>query len=89
MLGLYLPDHPKTVALNIGGRQNNYSLLTERKPKAFQKIIFIHPASDSISGPLFSEAFSSVERRGTVSLDQGRGNERSFTVYLVAMRKSL
>jgi dolichol-phosphate mannosyltransferase len=89
MLGFYLPDHPKTYALSLGARPNNYSMLRERKPKAFQKIIFIHPAGDPIAGPLFKGAFSSVEQRGVVTLRQAPEIASTYNVYVAVFRNSL
>ena len=89
MLGFYLPDHPKTFALSLGTRLNNYGLFHERKPKAFQKIIFIHPAADPVSGPLFSETFSSVEQRGVVTLRQAPKIASLYNVYVAVFRNSL
>jgi hypothetical protein len=89
MLGFYLPGHPKTYALCIGARSNNYGLFQDRRPKAFQKIIFIHPASDPVTGPLFSETFSCVEQRGVVTLRQAPQFTNPYNVYIAVLRKSL
>jgi hypothetical protein len=89
MLGFYLPGHPKTFALCIGARSNNYGLFQERLPKAFQEIIFIHPASDPVTSPLFSETFSSVEQRGVVTLRQAPQFANPYNVYIAVLRKSL
>jgi 4-amino-4-deoxy-L-arabinose transferase-like glycosyltransferase len=89
MLGYYLPDHPKTFALCLGARENNYNLFSERKPRAFQKIIFIHPAVDVINRPLYSDIFSSIEKRGAATLRQGPRCANTFNVYVAILRKSL
>jgi hypothetical protein len=89
MLGFYLPDHPKAFSFCIGARQNNYCLFQERKPKAFQKVIFIDPATGPVAGPLFSEIFSSLEQRGIVTLRQAPHMASPYTVYVAVLRKSL
>jgi undecaprenyl-diphosphatase len=89
MLGYYLPDHPKTFAFCLGTRQNSYGLFLERKPHAFQRIIFIYPAADPITGPLFSETFSSIELRGVVTLRQAPQFASPYNVFAAALRKSL
>ena len=81
MLGFYLPDHPKTFSICAGARPNNYSL--------FQEVIFIHPASDKAAGPLFSDIFSSVEQRGTVTLEQAPHFASPYNVYVAVLRKPL
>jgi undecaprenyl-diphosphatase len=89
MLGFYLPDHPKTFSLCLGARPNNYTLFLERKPAAFQKIIFIHPAEDPVEGPLFSETFFSIEKKGAVSLRQAPRFANSYNIYVAVLRKPL
>jgi 4-amino-4-deoxy-L-arabinose transferase-like glycosyltransferase len=89
MLGFYLPDHPLTYALCLGARQNSYALFQARTPKPFQEIIFIHPASDSVTGPTFSETFSSIQQQGVATLRQAPHSATPYNVYVAVLRKSL
>lgn len=89
MLGFYLPDHPRTFALSLGARENNYGLFQERRPRAFQKIIFIHPSGDPVSSPIFSETFLSIDLRSAATLYQGPRSSSVYNVYFATMRKSL
>jgi 4-amino-4-deoxy-L-arabinose transferase-like glycosyltransferase len=89
MLGFYLPDHPKTYAFCLGARENNYVLFQERKPTAFQRIIFIHPSGDPVAGPLYSNTFLSIDRQETATLHQGPTCATPYNVYTAVMRRSL
>ncbi len=59
LLAFYLPDHPRTFALNVATRDNQYSLWPQRKPPPSTKVIFLHSVDDPYLTTVCERSFSS------------------------------
>jgi 4-amino-4-deoxy-L-arabinose transferase-like glycosyltransferase len=89
LLGFYLPDHPRTFALNIGARNNQYSLFRENKPTDSSKVIFIHSPDDPNLQSLVEKSFLSITLSGKITLHQGNGVNNSFGIFTGLLRRQL
>ena len=57
LLAFYLPDHPKTMALNIFARDNQYSLMSKTKRANSTTVLFVHQIGTKRSAPYLAKYF--------------------------------
>jgi 4-amino-4-deoxy-L-arabinose transferase-like glycosyltransferase len=89
LLAFYLPDHPETIALNIGARDNQYSLLQRTKPTGAKTVLFIHQTDDPAIRPYLAAVFSSLLLSGQVMLRQEKSSTQPFGVFTGIVKASL
>jgi 4-amino-4-deoxy-L-arabinose transferase-like glycosyltransferase len=89
LLAFYLPDHPKTIALNFGARDNQYSLLQKTKPSLAKTMLFIHQTEDPAICPYLDAVFSSLSLSGQVMLFQGKNRVQPFGVFTGIIKANL
>ena len=87
LLEFYLPDHPRTISLNIGSRENHYSFANGKKPLLMKNLLFIYPTQDQELPPEMAARFERVCRVGSVFLRQDSRTNNPFGVFSVALKK--
>ena len=87
LLGFYLPDHPKTFSLNIGSRENHYSLAESKKSLLMKNLLFIYPTRDPGLPPELAARFEGMRRVGSVLLWQDARTNNPFGVFNIALKK--
>jgi 4-amino-4-deoxy-L-arabinose transferase-like glycosyltransferase len=81
LFGFYLPDHPKTFALNTGSRDNQYSLWPQRRPATSVSVLFLHSPGDPYLDTIFVRNFSLFALCDTAVLYQGKNRESTWGVF--------
>ena len=86
LFGFYLPDHPKTFALNTGSRDNQYSLWPQRRPAASSSVMFLHSPDDPYLDTIFKRNFCLFALRDKATLHQGKNRESTWGVFTGLLR---
>ena len=86
LFGFYLPDHPKTFALNTGSRDNQYSLWPQRRPAASSSVMFLHSPGDPYLDTIFKRNFSLFTLWEKATLHQGKNRESTWGVFTGLLR---
>ena len=81
LLEFYLPDHPKTFSLNIGSRENHYSLAENKKYLLMKNLLFIYPTQDTLLPPEIAARFERIHYGGAVFLWQDKRTNNSYSVF--------
>jgi 4-amino-4-deoxy-L-arabinose transferase-like glycosyltransferase len=84
-MAFYLPDHPRTLALNINSRPNQYSLFQQKKRLTGNKVIFISQTNDSCK--LASSVSSGLDSIQCVGIAYRRPDARTKIPYGVFIAK--
>jgi hypothetical protein len=87
LLGFYLPNHPKTVSLNFGSRENHYSLAESKKYLLMKNLLLIYPTPDTLLPPDIAAHFERVSYVGAVFLWQDKRTNNPYCVFNVILKK--
>ncbi len=86
LFAYYLPDHPRTFALNIRSRDNQYSLWPQRRPAASARVIFLHSTDDPNLTMLCEKSFSSYALWATVKQRRGAKDIHNWGIITGTLR---
>ncbi len=86
-LAFYLPDHPKTLALNIHSRPNQYSQTQKQKVPVSSKMLFTTQLSDSCTlHPIIAEHLDILSRAGIAVVHPSAGQLKRYGVFIAQLR---
>lgn len=87
LLGFYMPNHPKSVSLNIGSRENNYSIAESKKYLVMKNLLFIYPTQDTFLPPEIAAHFERATLVGAVFLWQDKRSNNPYCVFNAILKK--
>ena len=87
LLGFYMPNHPRGVSLNIGSRENNYSIADSKKYLVMKNLLFIYPTQDTLLPPVIAAHFERTTLVGAVFLWQDRRSNNPYRVFNAVLKK--
>jgi hypothetical protein len=80
LMAFHIPWQPRTCALNIGSRQNHYSLLQRRILGNAKQTYFIFKMDDGEIPQRYKDCFPAMHLLGTATLPQGRKKEHEYGI---------
>jgi hypothetical protein len=87
LIAFYLPDHPKTLALNINSRPNQYALPEWRKRLTSRRALFISSVGDSCVLPSsIAAGLDSIKCAGTVQRRPDARTNIPYGVFVAEVR---